>query len=405
MLVGGMPCPAVTGMETGVGIGTFMMGTGTAAGFTDASVFGGATPNAAFVICTNQQAADDPAESPHAVLSIGAADASSNDRSAGTSSNSGAASTSVFRRSDTSHSIRPVRSGGVNIQGNGDPVVNGFSWTSTSSTNVRTMASIFDADDAAVGTISLGTGTSAIAVACGFEPDLVILFGDNGPFDTNASFFGLSFGIALNDGTQRMVGWAEANNAAAGAPFQGISTSAAGGQVDATGGLAYSVVIGGFGPTGFTATPSSSAGGDELGYLALRFADRNVALVDFDTPTATGSASITGASFTPSYAMIVTTNLETVNSFAGFTSDLQSGLGISFVSVNDQTAASWRIDSGADPTSTASYCQDGVSVIGASATSCQAIKATFGSFVSGGISNSYSAVQGSAKKGFALFIE
>jgi hypothetical protein len=276
----------------------------------------------------------------------------------------------------------------------------------TNTTNNRATLCAFTGVSAKVGVVALGTGTSAITVSgIGFQPDVVILAGTCGAIaGTSTTFMGQSFGIALADGTQRCVLWIEADGVTAGgSPFQAIRNDCAGGQV--TGGtLNYKLVVGGFGPDGFTITPSASSGSDDIAYLALKFDNGNaLALKDFTTPTATGSASITGVGFTPQLALAVLTNLEAVNTHAGATSDLQGALSINCIG-SEQWATSWAINSGSDPTDTASNCQN-VALLGGDGPSTNAIVASLSGFNTDGLDLSYSAVQGTGKIGFMLLVE
>jgi hypothetical protein len=218
----------------------------------------------------------------------------------------------------------------------------------------------------------------------------------------------LTFGIATNhSGTivQKCVGLVEPGAAANARPLEAILTNRIGMQInDATGGNDYDLTISNFSSGGFDITPSATTGTDVGSWLAVNMGSRGYKLVDFTTPTSTGAHAITGVGFRPSAAIIVMTNLEATDpSFPVATSDLHSALSISLVG-DEQWSASTRNDSGADPTDTASLMKN-TALISGSATNCAAIEATLASFDSDGMTLNYSAVQGTGKKGFILFLQ
>lgn len=253
------------------------------------------------------------------------------------------------------------------------------------------------------GVIALGTGTSAITVSgVGFQPDVIILMSHNDDIAAGeTNLLQGTFGFATSDGTQRSVGWVEVNSETTGKPWQALLTDC-GAQAKLNTNSSQKMVIGGFGSDGFTVTPSTSQGSDDLIYLALKFTGRAVKIIDFTTPTSTGTQSITGVGFTPQAAIVVLTNLEAVDSQSATSTDQQGGLSISLLG-DEVLSTSWRIDSGASVTSTGSQSIVG-SVIGPSAIDEDAAIAT-AAFTSGGMTLNYSAVQATGKKGFILFIE
>jgi len=257
---------------------------------------------------------------------------------------------------------------------------------------------------AANGKIGLGTGTSAISVNCGFEPDFVILYGTCGQDGGGGGFFTYSVGVATKNGDQHCVLAGEVNARAAGnAPQQAILSNRAGGQINLTDGAkAYDLTVGGFSASGFTVTPSASTTSDDIFYLAVK--GHSAKIIPFTTPTSTGTQIIAGAGFAPTYALAFLTNLESTDpTFPISASNLMAGLGIGMIGTEDQWSKSYRIQNGADPTSTASNVKN-VAILGPSNTSTSAISATLASFDSDGMTLDYSAVQGTAKRGFILFL-
>lgn len=260
-----------------------------------------------------------------------------------------------------------------------------------------------------VGSFDLGAGAGTIDVtAPGFTPDVILaLLTGNGSSDSfNADMY-YSFGIVTNEGgtyPQRCFAWAEDDSAADGAPLMSLSADRGAAKISKTdGALTYDLLFNNFDASGFDVTLSASSGNNDLVYMALKFNGSSHKLVAFDTPTSTGAYTITGAGFSPRYALIIITNLETVGDFSSrAASALQGGFSISSVASDEQWSASYRI-AAATTTDTASQLSAGI--IGPSSTDCDAIAATFTAWTSDGVALNFSAVQGTAKKGFVLFIE
>jgi hypothetical protein len=155
--------------------------------------------------------------------------------------------------------------------------------------------------------------------------------------------------------------------------------------------------------TGFDLT-STVGTADNVAYLALKFNGANLALVDFDTPTTTGSHPVTGVGFLPHTALAFVTNLQAVDpSFPLTSGDDMGGLAVCLIGSDEQYSFAMRINAGSDPTDTGTF-SGAHSMIQPSALDCKAGLATFGAWNSDGWSQTWSAVQGSARKGFALAI-
>lgn len=259
-----------------------------------------------------------------------------------------------------------------------------------------------------VGWLDLGSGAGTIDVTDpGFAPDVILtlLTGNVTNDSLNADLY-YSFGIVTNEGgayAQRCFAWAE-RRTAGGVPLMSLSADRGAAKISETdGALTYDVLFNNFDSSGFDVTLSGSASGNDLVYMALKFNGSSHKLAAFDTPTSTGSYTITGAGFTPRYALIVITNLETSGDFtARAASDLQGGWSISSVASDEQWSASHRIEVAAT-TNTGNQLSAGV--IGPSSTDCDAIAATFTAWTSDGVTLNFTAVQGTAKKGFVLFVE
>lgn len=388
--------------------------TGTATGSFDytSSTITGLTPDAALIIGALHDPANDPGETAGASWVFGLASSASGNFLRGRS-RTALANSQVTCELGTTPDIEltpnaslpaekaastSVISGGINLN-----------YTTNTSPSRRFYYVAFAGPDMSAfqGTAVLNTDTSAEDItAPGFEPDAVIGLYSSYTLDSSSSPLVLSFGIATNDGTQRCVTYSETTVVTPSRPFMSLLNDSIGALIsDTTGALTHKLTAGDFDASGFSITRSASFGtASGFGYLALNFGGRQFKLVDFTTPTSTGNSTITGTGFTPSFALAVLTNLETLNDFPGSTSDNMSGFSICSIGSDEQWAASYRIDSGAATTSTASQVK-AAAIMGASATDCDAILGSFVAWTSDGVTINYSAVQGTGKKGFILFVE
>ena len=388
----------------------FDTGTTTGAQSFTSTTITGVTPKAVLVIVGLHESANDPNETVGGSWSLGMVDAAGDNALRGQSRDNIANTAVSCELSGSAVELR--NNGGTAIKIAAGSMVSGgvsLNFSTNSAPSLRSYFVAFAGADAQAhqNVVGLGTGTSAIDVtAPGFEPSAVIAMTSGFAVNSNNTPLRMSFGIATSDGTQRCVMWVEDNVVlAGGTPFQTLRTDCIAGANNATtGALAYKVTAGSFDASGFSVTPSASTTNADLAYLAMDFATRQCKIVDFTTPTSTGSSTITGAGFTPTFALAVLTNLETLDDHPGATSDLQSGFSICAIGDDEQWSASFRLDSGADPTDTASQVSN-VAIMGASATDCDAIKATFTAWTNDGVTVNYSAVQGTGKKGFVLFVQ
>lgn len=367
----------------------------------------GATPKAAILISSLHNPSNDPNATAAAVFSWGFLQGSVQ-RCIQDWSRDGNSTTSNARRAFADRVVFVSQTGGTTMLNvTGAAITDGLALTyvGTNGGSCRIGYMAFDCDSAKAGTIALGTGTSAITVSgVGFQADALILMSHNDDIaGSETTTMQYTFGFATSDGTQRCVAFREANGQADGAPFQAIFNDCGAAAKDSAA-TASKMVIGNFGSDGFDVTPSASQGSDDLIYLALKqTSGRAVKIVDFTTPTSTGSSTITGAGFTPQCAIVVLTNLEAINFQDSVTSDLQGGLSITLIG-DEVISNSWSVDAGAATTNTGSQSLIG-SLIGPSATDEDAIIATLTAFTSDGMTLNYSVVQGTGKKGFILFIE
>jgi hypothetical protein len=393
---------AVQDFDTGTSLG--------AQSFTTSTITG-ITPKAALLVAALHQASNDPGESAGASWSFGVIDASVGYVTRGATRDA-QATTGGESREFSARALELSNNSLTEIKEAAGSLVSGgisLNFATNTAPSLRHFFVAFAGADvsAKVDRVNLGTGTSALDITSpGFQPDVVIVT-SAGRGTSTSQPVRWGFGLVVNDGsaTQRCIMGTEPVSALDGSPFLTIRNDAVIGMISSVdGSLTYKVPASAFDASGFSLTPSASSTSTIIDFIALKFTGRQVKLVDFDTPTTTGSHSITGAGFTPQFALAVLTNVETVNDHPGATTDNQGGFSLCAIGSDEQWCASWRIDSGAATTDTASQVSN-VALMGASATDCDAIKATFSAWTTDGVTLSYSATQGTAKKGFILFVE
>lgn len=376
----------------------------------DTTFFGGTTPSGSLLFGSYHEPANDPNETAHALLTLGIAPGTENaQRNVVARSQDGVASTETSSAAQSGETLAILnRSANAYLKRfDATSTANGLTVARSTNTdaNMRGLAMMFDsATQFAGGQLSLGTGTSAIPVAAGFQPDFVIVFGNNGANAAFGNFCGLSYGIATAT-DQRCAALMEGDAIASGSPRMALFNDATHAQVnESTGALVYKCTVGNFSASGFDITPSASASSDSVVWAAVKLSSRSVKLMDLTTPTSTGSQAVTGVGFWPSALIGVLTNLEAMPTVLPVSStDLCSGLSLLFATEALEHSVAIRIDAGADPTDTASNSQN--AFLQPSATSTASGSATLTSFNSDGMTLNWSAVQGTAKKGFALFIQ
>lgn len=366
---------------------------------------GGLTPKAAFFIPNNN--ATGGGASNGLRIGVAASDGSS-DFEFSTHTQNGQATTTVSRRGRAAQSGISFRQifelGGTLYDGTYSFITDGIrlNYSTTSGTARRWTAILFAGDSlqAKVGTVALGSSATTIDVNdVGFQPDVVLFFGHNDVFDdTTRSNYAFMVGVASADGSQRSLCHAEANGQTDGAPFENLSTSAALHQFSSVG-LSYSGVVGSFDSQGFSVAVDASAGGDEVGYIALKGVSAKI--LDLTTPTSTGSLVLTGAGFQPTAGIAIAGSVEAANAVPGATSSQQNGFGVGLFTATDQWSTATRSNSGSATTSTSIYVQN-KAVATTHNTTTGNVTATLTSFDADGMTFNFDAVAANAKKGFVV---
>lgn len=155
------------------------------------------------------------------------------------------------------------------------------------------------------GGIATGGGT---AIAVGFAPDLVIGSTPNldGDIAASTSVTWLrSLGFAKNGGNQ--ISAASRGTIAGTGADSGVNTSNILFEKSSTGTPNYTISLGSFSGSGFTATASAAgAASDDFGFLSLKWdAPVQVYVGSFTAPTSTGSKVVTGVGFQPTHLVVM----------------------------------------------------------------------------------------------------
>lgn len=385
--------------------------TGTTTGSVDhtSAALAGITPKAVLAPMAWQRVTDEPGESSGAHVGFAVMDDGGTGKVAIAGSRSGQTSTQdwrvhwlstprfiIYEPGTTTTQLNAASSiiaGGINLD------------YGTLAENYRIPFVAFAGSDVLADVLEYTANIASSTLSPGFESDVVIGFTNCYQADnSNDTYFAYSFGVATADGNQRCVVGSEDGAIAQGDPRQAILSGNILAQVLASGAKTYGITASNFTGTSFDIDADAGTGGDDFFFLALNLGGRRSALVDYTTPTSTGSHSVTGVGFTPQFALLILTNLEETDpTFPVGTDDLMSCLSICQIG-NEQWSYATRIDSGADPTSTASQLKETAVFLLAPGGGTH-IEAALTSFDSDGMTLNYSTVQATGKKGFILFIE
>lgn len=221
-----------------------------------------------------------------------------------------------------------------------------------------------DVSNVHVGNTNLGTGTSAIDVTSpGFEPDLALFstICDNTTPPGGGQFGNLSFGAWVNDGsdTQRCAILQDRDNRNAADCDSYIGNTAVAAQVGTTGSVAWTLSCGSADASGFSLTPSSNAGSDRVGHLAIAFTGApDFVLKDTSIPTS-GDFVDAGLGFAPDFTLMQFTGNISRNSAQS--NDVE--FAISAFDGSTMVTTSVTSEHGADPTVCKSMSADSLKLL------------------------------------------
>lgn len=199
-------------------------------------------------------------------------------------------------------------------------------------------------------TVDLSTTVSTV----GFQPDVVIgaVNGDGSYNDTNQSQGDLSIGYAINGATQKAHSWSDVT----GLGTTSVLARNLSNRIGRSGINSQQVELQNFTSSGFDATTRGSSFSATLGYLALKLSGIAATGLAIDSPTATGSRSITGINGIPQWGLLVSGAVGSVDTttidgnaeafgLSTFTSAAQSCVAIASDDAVTTTATESMVDS------------------------------------------------------------
>lgn len=224
-------------------------------------------------------------------------------------SDDASATSASGRRRDASNAVEIIStsSGGLTVGYSASATTDGLTLTlSAGSTGLErfvTIVLLSGTTNESIGSVDLGTGTSAIDVTGpGFAPDLVFFITANSTA-TATPGASLSWGVARKNSsgtvTQGCVAFSSVNGAADADTTTYVSGDYCVAQAESAA-VSYRVTASDFDANGFSLTPNADSGSDVVYYMALQLADADDAYVAVvDSITGTGNQAYTGTGFTP----------------------------------------------------------------------------------------------------------
>jgi hypothetical protein len=378
------------GVASDFGIGKFLAQNITTQDITTASL-GGVTPDAALILVTQ----DDTGGG--AGFMFGATD--------GTNENTWTAftdKTSFARRTNSSTKAALLINAATNTASADATLINNgvqLAWAGASvGTNSAVAALFAGADNAVVGNVGIGVATATVNI--GFEADVVIFFSNAGAINaTTVNPFTLPFGICVNDGSATQRSIMVAKDGATAATYGEITNNAVVPQWSSSNGtLTNRTVCANFTATGFDLVTTPSGGTDSVGYIALRYATKSMALQDITARTTTGTQAISGLGFAPEMLISV---MSEDTAFNGGSNAAFGGMGIGVATPAGERAVAIGLNNTSYSHTSASVEKALAATNGSNATAVQANVQTWGI---DGVTLDYTAVSGTAQVGFMLLI-
>lgn len=257
--------------------------------------------------------------------------------------------------------------------------------------------------DVEVGTFTLDGTTNAQGVASmGFDPDVVIFSSSRGLFNgTVGDGFPWGFGM-LTASEQKSVAWGLRDGSSTQEARQVLRSNRCYNLVSAVSGTQLFDLNGSIVAGGFSVTPSA-ARTDVIGYIALRWASKSAKLVDFQTPTSTGSQAYTGVGFQPEFILgCMTAN--TTRDPAGAIASAATCAGLGFFSMNSAVQRAISLTAWDDGLTNCQSKYSATALLGPNSTTPQANIAALTSLDSDGFTLNYTTADSTARYGFYLAV-
>lgn len=248
-------------------------------------------------------------------------------------------------------------------------------------------------------------GTASISTMGG-TPDIVFCMNQRQTFPAESAPGDgrFSFGVAVNDGsqTQRCTAFYTPRAQSTSLCNATIRNNRFG-VCYFNSSVEWTVELTSFDSNGYTVTTrDGTSGGRSISCMAIRLAGDSEAWVgDADPPTSTGSDSITGVGFEPSFVLQGMTMMQTANS--NITTGDSGSFGFSTMTTDDQISNAWACEDGAS-TENAQSLSDNQAVRFTDDAGTETFAATLTSFDSDGWTQNYSAADSTQRLWWGLAI-
>ena len=392
-------------IETAIATGL----TPTSIGNVSFEVSGFGTPQAAIIYVNRAASGANPRV--HAALSCGFTDGTL--ESTNSFSATDAVGTMVTDRySDLSNVINLGLSGSTSVEGSFSSwATNGitinFGKVSTIGFFV-TVVLIKGCTNVKVGSLGLGTGTSAVDInTVGFKPNLVFTTCTGNSATSNTAHAILSLGVAHNNSsdvvTQGQVAFSSVDGGAAEVASVVTRDDSCTGQLH-SGAQSWRGSASAFDSSGFSITPNASAGSDIFYYLAIDTGDADgVDISVINSPTATGTLNVTDPAFEPQLSILFMGMGSTTNTIAA--SDPMA-MAVGVFNETTETCHGIDVDDAASTSDTQSnYATSAVQVYSFASGHTLRDAATLTGFTANGYDLNFTTAGSVAKKWLSISIE
>jgi hypothetical protein len=249
---------------------------------------------------------------------------------------------------------------------------------------------------------STTTDVATSITAPGFQPDFVLCVANGGTAVNNSADTGsLNYGVSVRGGNQRSIQTAmhATNNPTI--CYGYASSQYVVREVEG----AWGIEINNYASNGFDVVPRVGGSGTawQSAYMAVKLNGLSASLVAYDSPTSAGSYSVSGAGFTPQFAMEVVSGLQATDS-AVSSSATAEHLGVGLVAQTTACALGRISDDGVGTTNTAGVISNSNAIhLVKNGSDWQA--ETFTAWTGDGMTKNAVTHQAAARKRMAFFVQ
>jgi hypothetical protein len=276
-----------------------------------------------------------------------------------------------------------------------------INWTTAPDTAYLMTVELYGGDDLSA-RVDTKDGVTNITDV-GFEPDLVRTACIGGaPADSRLGELICTLGAAWNQATdvERCLGWSSLNGQSTSKVCALFSEQKSSAQLynDA---ISWSADITDFDADGFTF--SGAGGGDDISFIALKFANHSMWLGTVDTPTGTGNQAVTAPGFTPQLVIMFQSMITAVNTLK--TDSTANAFGIGGFDVTRQYGNTLSVADNAATAEAASFAQTKPVYVDDLTGGGVNLEASFVSLDATGYTLNWTTVNATARKFFVIAIE